>query len=240
MAPAPKVLVVDDDPDFLDLVVKRLSQDDFEVTASESAEGALKTLGDRPIDCVVTDSLVLDDGKPLIQAVRDYDGEIPLIYYTGKEWSEVAEDAVAASVSDYIQKGVGSFSEVSQRIDILVESDANATVGTDGRAAEANGLERTKYAIPQLDDGDEEWQVIRRFELDSETPLDVVLAEAIAEHFGRDVDSFTLYDSVDAEALERLVSPRPDGTSRRSVTVRFPLNDHLVAVTSTGEIALRG
>lgn len=230
MAPTPRVLVVDDDPEFLDLVVKRLSRDDFEVTPSGSAADALETLETRPIDCVVTDSLVLDDGKPLIRAVRDYDTDIPLIYYTGKDWNEVAEDAVAASVSDYVQKGVGSFAEVSRRIDILVENDADA---------ETSESERVKYVVPQLDDGDGEWEVIDEFDATSETPLDVVLAEAIAEYLDRDVDSFTLYDSVDAEALERLVLPRPDGTSRRSVTVRFPLGDHFVAVTSTGEIAVR-
>jgi DNA-binding response OmpR family regulator len=241
MAPTPRVLVVDDDPDFLDLVVKRLSQDDFDITASESAHDALETLSERTIDCVVTDSLVLEDGKPLIRAVRDHDAEIPLIYYTGKDWSEVADDAVAASVSDYVQKGVGSFAEVSRRIDILVESDGSAAVRTAGGSerGETNGQQRRKYTIPELDEDDEEWEVIGEFDPESTTPLDVVLAETIAEHLDRDVDSFTLYDNVDAEALERLVLPRQDGTSRRSITVRFPLNDHLVAVTSAGEIAIR-
>lgn len=236
MAPTPRVLVVDDDPDFLDLVVRRLSRDDFEVTASESGRDALEKLEERPIDCVVTDSLVLDDGKPLIRAVRDRDADLPVIYYTGKDWSEVAEDAVAADVSDYIKKGAGSLTEVSKRIDILVESDANVTVG----ASEETSEERGTYAIPQLDGDDAgEWEVIEEFDPDFEASLDVRLAEAIAEHLNQDIDSFTLYDSVDAEALERLVLPRPDGTSRRSVTVRFPVGEHLVAVTSTGEIALR-
>jgi DNA-binding response OmpR family regulator len=231
MVSTPGVLVVDDDPEFLEMVAERLSNDGrFDVHAAESATDALETLDQRAVDCVVTDSLVLDSGKPLVRAVRDRDADMPLIYYTGKEWDDVAEDVVATGVSDYIQKGAGSLAEVARRVEVLVDQEQETTVG------DAESL-----SIPQLDGDEGDWTAVGSFDPgdDEDTSLDVLIAESVADHLDRDVDSFSLYDGVDAEALGRLVAPRRDGAVRRGVTVRFPVAGRLVAVTSTGDIAVR-
>jgi CheY-like chemotaxis protein len=229
MASTPRVLVVDDDPEFLEMVADRLSQDGrFDVDAAASATGALETLDERAVDCVVTDSLVLDSGKPLVRAVRERNADLPLVYYTGKEWEDVAEDVVAMGVSDYIQKGAGSLAEVARRVDVLVDEATDTTVGDTGG-----------FSIPQLDGDKGDWTPIGTFDPEGDLSLDVLIAESVAEYLDQDVDSFSLYDGVDAEAVERLVLARREGATRRGVTVRFPVDGRLVAVTSTGDIAVR-
>jgi CheY-like chemotaxis protein len=237
MVSTPRVLVVDDDPEFLELVEARLARDErFDVFAEGSASDAMATLESRPFDCVVTDSLVLDTGKPLVRAVREQDPEVPLIYHTGKEWNDVAESALAANVSDYVQKEAGSLAKVARRIDVLVEKDAAEAVAPAGAVTE-DAHER--FSVAPLDVTGGSWDVVGVFDPQADVELDVLVAESVAEYLDRSLDSFTLYDGIDTDALERLVLPRSDGVVRRAVSVRFPVAGHLVAVTSAGEIAVR-
>jgi DNA-binding response OmpR family regulator len=236
MVSTPRVLVVDDDPDFLEMVEERLSRDDrFEIFAEGSAREALSTLEDRPIDCVVTDSLELEPGTPLVRAVREREPELPLIYYTGKDWSDVADSAVSAGVSDYVQKGTGSVAEVARRVDVLVETGGD---GTGVVPAEAT-LDDGGFGFAPLDESGEDWELVGVFDPEADVDLDVLVADCVADHLDRSVESFTLYDGVDVDALETLVLPRDDGDVREGVTVRFPVEDRLVAVRSVGEIAVR-
>lgn len=232
MASTPQVLAVDDEPEFLELMVDTLSDEGrFDVVPAESATGALETLEKLRVDCVVTDSIELDSGEPLVSAVRERDATMPLIYHTGKEWEAVSEEVVATGVSDYIQKGTGSLTEVARRVDVLVENDPDATIGAPGSD--------DGYSIPELDTDGGDWARIGGFDPEGEVSLGVLVADSVADYLDRSTESFSLYDSVDAEALERLVLTRRGGTARRGITVRFPVADHLVAVTSTGEVAIR-
>jgi CheY-like chemotaxis protein len=236
MSSTPRVLVVDDEPDFLEMVEERLSRDErFEVFAVGTAADAIAAVEDRSVDCVVTDSLVLDTGKPLVNAVRERDETLPLIYYTGKEWDEVADTAVAAGVSDYVQKGAGSIAEVARRIDVAVHSDVDAGVEA---GEEQSGTPHERFTIAALDVAGNGWEVVGVFDPGGDVELSVLLAQTLTEYLDLDAESFVLYDWVDADALEALLLSR-DGAERRPITVRFPLDGHLVAVTSAGEIAVR-
>src|SRR6185312_3037873 len=51
----PRVLIVDDDPPFCDLLRLGLAGEGFATTSRESAEAALTTLSDNEFDVIVTD-----------------------------------------------------------------------------------------------------------------------------------------------------------------------------------------
>lgn len=105
------ILHVDDDPGIRDLTTTYLKQEDdrFTVETAATADEGLKRIGDRPPDCIVSDfNMPGMDGVEFLQAVRADHPDLPFILYTGKGSEAVASQAIAADVTDYLQKGSGS------------------------------------------------------------------------------------------------------------------------------------
>ncbi|MFB6168952.1 MAG: PAS domain S-box protein, partial [Haloferacaceae archaeon] len=106
-----QVLHVDDDPQFADLTGTFLEREDdrFAVETATSADEGLQLVGDRPPDCVVSDyNMPGTDGIEFLRAVREDHPELPFILYTGRGSEAVASEAIAAGVTDYLQKESGS------------------------------------------------------------------------------------------------------------------------------------
>lgn len=103
-----KILVVDDEPDFLELIKIFLerSSDEMEVDCVTSAEEALRQLGDECYEAVVSDYMMPDiDGLNLLKILkRERDLDIPFIMFTGKGGEEVAMDALNLGADGYFRK----------------------------------------------------------------------------------------------------------------------------------------
>jgi len=105
------VLYVDDDADLAALVSLHLERvdDAFDVVTETSAQDGLDRLASADVDCVVSDlEMPGMDGLAFLEAVRDAHGDLPFVLFTGKGSEEVASDAIAAGVTEYLQKGVGT------------------------------------------------------------------------------------------------------------------------------------
>jgi PAS domain S-box-containing protein len=125
------VLHVDDEPRFGELTRTFLERENeqFVVETVTSADAGLERVDDCPPDCVVSDyNMPGMDGLAFLQAVRDTHPDLPFILFTGKGSEEVASDAIAAGVTDYIQKGSGSerYALLANRIENAVESRREA------------------------------------------------------------------------------------------------------------------
>lgn len=70
--------------------------------------------------------------------------------------------------------------------------------------------------------------------------LTTTVVHALADVMGVDVTGteFSLYDSVDPDALDRLFAPKADGTPRPPGHVAFGVQGYRVTVYSSGEIAI--
>jgi len=119
-----QILHVDDDPSITDLTGTFLEREDdhFAVQTATSADEGLENINDRPPDCVVSDyNMPGTDGIEFLQAVREEYPDLPFILFTGKGSETVASDAIAAGVTDYLQKGSGT-----ERYELLANRIRNA------------------------------------------------------------------------------------------------------------------
>lgn len=102
-----RVLHVDDQPAFTELVSKFLEREDdrFEIVQATSASNGLAQLSEQTFDCVISDyDMPGCNGIEFLAEVRDDYPELPFILFTGKGTEEIASDAISAGVTDYLQK----------------------------------------------------------------------------------------------------------------------------------------
>ena len=120
------VLHVDDEPGFAEMVAKflRRADDRVAVTTARSADEGLDHLTEGEIDCVVSDyDMPGGDGLAFLERVRERDGDLPFVLFTGKGSEEIASEAISAGVTDYLQKvgGTDQYAVLAQRITHAVE-----------------------------------------------------------------------------------------------------------------------
>jgi len=116
-----RVLVVDDDPDLLDLTASFLQRErtEFDVETTSDPESALERLETDPSDAIVSDyEMPGMDGLEFLEAVREQHDGIPFILFTGKGSEEIASKAISKGVTDYLQKSTDSsqYSLLANRI----------------------------------------------------------------------------------------------------------------------------
>lgn len=233
------VLHVDDDPEMLALSVATFRQlDDISLLTATTASEALEVVSTQCIDCVVSDSLVLPDGVPLIEAVRRKDDDVPIVLFTAKDWADVADVASSARVTEFVQKaGADDFSTVLQHVGKLVQRDSDESFGPDESAlAEALADHASASSDASFALGDD-WELVGQWLGDDE--LGIVVIEAVEAHAGLPAIENPLYEYIDADALEALLRPVLEDEARPGIEVRFPYGDFQLAVTSTGDIFAR-
>jgi PAS domain S-box-containing protein len=121
-----RVLHVDDNPDITEVTSIFLEDinDCFDVTTETTVVEALNTLESQQVDCIISDyQMPTTDGLEFLQIVREKHPDLPFILFTGKGSEEIASEAIAAGVTDYMQKSGGSdqYEVLSNRVENAVE-----------------------------------------------------------------------------------------------------------------------
>ncbi len=122
-----RVLYVDDESNILELCKIFLERSgDFTVTIATSAPEAIRILGQKRFDAIVSDYQMPEmDGIEFLKHLKDTGNTTPVIIFTGKGREEVVIDALNAGAAFYLQKGGGAksqFAELSHKIKKAVES----------------------------------------------------------------------------------------------------------------------
>jgi DNA-binding NtrC family response regulator len=101
------VLLVDDEGEFLETLVKRIQKRNVNATGVQSGEDAMAFLGKNPVDVVVLD--VRMPGMDGIETLRALKRQYPLtevIMLTGHASLEVAIEGMELGAFDYLMKPV--------------------------------------------------------------------------------------------------------------------------------------
>ena len=108
------ILVVEADPSDAELILNAIEQADLRTLGGEidiqvrsTAEGAIRLLGERPIDLVLTDFVLPGmDGLDLVNHIQKLDSNLPTIVVTRMNSVQTVVDAMRRGAYDYILKPV--------------------------------------------------------------------------------------------------------------------------------------
>lgn len=103
---AEKILIVDDEPDMLRLLSMMLkSKTAYDVTTTNNPVEALELAKKNKFDILITDLKMPGlDGIELLNAVRSFDPDIPIIIITAYATAESAAEAMEKNAFDFITK----------------------------------------------------------------------------------------------------------------------------------------
>jgi len=100
-----KVLVVDDEPDFLETIVKRLQRRKIDVTGVDSGKAALELLEDRHFDVVILDVRMPGmDGIETLKVMKRKRPLMEVIMLTGHASFESGMQGMRLGAFDYVMK----------------------------------------------------------------------------------------------------------------------------------------
>ncbi|MBI5577793.1 MAG: sigma-54-dependent Fis family transcriptional regulator [Deltaproteobacteria bacterium] len=102
----PKILIIDDEPEFLRVLDSYFSYENLEVQTAESAEAGLNLIAQTQFDAVVTDMAMPQgmSGLDLLKEIRQNDPLLPIILMTGVGTIESAVEAIQIGAFHYVTK----------------------------------------------------------------------------------------------------------------------------------------
>jgi DNA-binding NtrC family response regulator len=104
---ATKVLIVDDETDFVDLMTRRLEARGLDVVPVVSGEEAVNAVYDHSIDVAVVDlSMPGIDGLETLRQVKEKRPDLEVIMLTGHSSVKSGIEAMKSGATDYLEKPV--------------------------------------------------------------------------------------------------------------------------------------
>ena len=100
-----RVLLVDDEVGFTDVLSKRLRRRGLAVEVAQSGAEGLRLLRERDFDAAVCDLKMVDmDGIEVLKVFKKMVPAMPVIMLTGHGSEEAAKDGMQAGAADYLLK----------------------------------------------------------------------------------------------------------------------------------------
>ena len=100
-----KILIVDDEQDFLDVISDRLKARDMNVSTASSAKDAIKQIDEDSFDAVVLDLQMPEmDGLEALKIMKEKNPDLHVIFLTGHATVEKGIEAMKLGAMDLIEK----------------------------------------------------------------------------------------------------------------------------------------
>ena len=118
-----KILLVDDEVDFLDLMQKRIESWGYEVVAASNAQEAMEAFQSEKPDILVFDYIMPDlNGLDLLRKIRALDRRTPAIILTAQPTIKAMETSRELGISAFIPKfspHVDSLEDLKISLDLI-------------------------------------------------------------------------------------------------------------------------
>ena len=100
-----KVLLVDDEKEFLEIMSERMESRGMEVTTATSADKVLSLIEKKSFDAIVMDFQMPGmDGMEALKAIKDKKPELQIILLTGYATVEKTVEAMKIGATDFLEK----------------------------------------------------------------------------------------------------------------------------------------
>jgi CheY-like chemotaxis protein len=113
-----KILVVDDEPDYISTIQCRLEWNNYEVvTANNGKEGLEKALSEKPALILLDTSMPVMNGREMLERLRNHPElkDIPVIMVTALCEVQDINKASSLGISDYVAKPF-NFTQLMEKI----------------------------------------------------------------------------------------------------------------------------
>ncbi|MHA2371245.1 MAG: response regulator, partial [Candidatus Hodarchaeales archaeon] len=127
----PRILLVDDDPEFLGITKEFLLQEEpaLDILTTPNPSKALEITRTQSLDAIVSDYQMPEmDGLQLLAQIRTDGNFLPFIMFTGRGREEVAIKALNLGANRYLKKEVGGaelFAELAHTLNSLIQYRAS-------------------------------------------------------------------------------------------------------------------
>ena len=100
-----KVLLVDDEKEYLEIMSERMQARDMDVTTATSAQQALEIIEKESFDAIILDFQMPGmDGMDALKAIKAKKPELQIILLTGYATFEKSVEAIKTGATDFIEK----------------------------------------------------------------------------------------------------------------------------------------
>ena len=120
-----RVLLIDDEVHYVNVLANRLSKRNFQVGKATSGTEALKILRNQDFDIAVLDLKMEDmDGIEILKIIKKMVPDLVVIMLTGHGSAEAAQRGIREGAFDYLTKPC----ELNQLIEKIYEALSNRTI----------------------------------------------------------------------------------------------------------------
>ena len=120
-----RLLLVDDEVGYVEVLAKRLTHRGFDVTTASSGAEGIRALRNWEFDLAVVDLKMEDmDGIEVLKVLKKMDPALQVIILTGHGSERAARDGLAHGAFDYLIKPIG-LDPLIERIQAALSSDSS-------------------------------------------------------------------------------------------------------------------
>ncbi len=148
--PRERILVVDDEPDILSILVYQLSREGYSVSTAVTGRSAIQTAHEEVPDLVVLDLMLPElDGYDVLSRLRDHEKtrDIPVILLTARSTEDERLRGFEKGADDYVTKPF-SPREIVARVKALLKRTQALPVAASSTIRHGNiGLDRDAHRL---------------------------------------------------------------------------------------------
>lgn len=126
-----RVLCVEDDPDWLELMAVRLAQAGYEVVTASNPDDAMELVRRGDLAVIILDNwLERGSGVEICKQIRSSNASIPILFCSAAAYETDAQEAIDAGAQEYLTKPID--------FRVLIETISDLTHYGRGRSAAIN------------------------------------------------------------------------------------------------------